>query len=520
MSGRQWRLRTSLIGLLTIISSVTFVVVGAVFVLVRIPQISDETRTDLRLEAADLAQRSEVILGALQAQLELIAAVIPASAGGDVQSVLERAVSEHGAFTAIYEIDHSGAVLRAAVNIALGAGRRQELIGSDLSRDPIFRRVKERQEAIWSDKYLSPVSSALAIAVGVAAGNGIIIGEMSLDYILKTLRTASGRRNLMVWVVDRHGEILADSEDPTRVGVVNLGSEPLLRQAGAEAVSSGRMRFEGRDFEAAIARSDLLNWYVVTRTPGGLANPRVASTLELAITALAGSMLVGLLLAPLWAIGMARPISAITERTRRVADGQPAGSWPRGRTIELNELSADLERMAGILQERQQELEARVQQRTEQLHAANAELSTTLEHLQLTQNELVRSEKLAALGALVAGIAHELNTPLGNGVMAVSTLRNALAAFRQEGVQGLKRSSLDRLLEAMDTGTDIASRNLIRAAELVTSFKQVAADQTSSQRREFALDEVCKEIIVTLQPLLKRNGVAVSVDVPLGLPVD
>ena len=114
-----------------------------------------------------------------------------------MQSVLERAVSEHGAFTAIYEIDHSGAVLRAAVNIALGAGRRQELIGSDLSRDPIFRRVKERQEAIWSDKYLSPVSSALAIAVGVAAGNSIIIGEMSLDYILKTLRTASGRRNLM-----------------------------------------------------------------------------------------------------------------------------------------------------------------------------------------------------------------------------------------------------------------------------------------------------------------------------------
>ena len=69
-------MRTSLIGLLAIISSVTFVVVGAVFVLVRIPQISDETRTDLSFEAADLAQRSEVILGALQAQLELIAAGI------------------------------------------------------------------------------------------------------------------------------------------------------------------------------------------------------------------------------------------------------------------------------------------------------------------------------------------------------------------------------------------------------------------------------------------------------------
>lgn len=159
-------------------------------------------------------------------------------------------------------------------------------------------------------------------------------------------------------MVDRHGEILADSEDSSRVGVINLINEPLLRQVSAEAVTSAPMRFEGRDFEAAIARSPLLEWYFVTRTPGGIANPRVGSTIELGVTALAGSMLLGLALAPFWAMGMARPISAITERARQVADGQPPGAWPRGRTIELNELLANLERMATALQERQQELEA------------------------------------------------------------------------------------------------------------------------------------------------------------------
>jgi len=647
MSGYQWRLRTSLIGLLAIISSVTFLVVGAVLFLVRIPQITAETRADLRLEATDLAQRSTVMLGALQTQLELIAAVISGAPAADVQLALERAVGENNAFTAVYQIDRDGTALRAAVSPALGAGRRQELIGSDLSRDPLFGRTHASQKPVWGDKYLSPVSSVLAIGIGVRVPvvDGVIIGEVPLDYILRTLRAASGRRNLTVWVVDRHGEILADSENSSRVGVVNLAHESLLRQASTAAATSAPMRFEGRDFEAAAARSPLLGWSFVTRTPGGIVNPRVASAIELGIATVAGSMLLGLALAPFWAMGMARPISAITERARQVADGQPPGAWPRGRTIELNELSADLERMATTLQERQQELEAifdaspvgidvldpaqdyalikrndasmglfrasgnpapgapgpnltpwcdrierrafyatlerdgfargeawlrqtdgrqflaaltaqtffsrggaravvvsqditemrrieaevralnaeleaRVQRRTEQLHCANAELSSTVERLRLTQNELVRSEKLAALGALVAGVAHELNTPLGNSVMAVSTLRNALGAFHREKEQGLKRSSLDRLLEAMETGTDIAARNLARAAELVASFKQVAVDQTSAQRRVFTLDEVCNEIVLTLRPLLTRGEVAVTLDVPPGLRLD
>ncbi|TSE21489.1 C4-dicarboxylate transport sensor protein DctB [Tepidimonas alkaliphilus] len=166
------------------------------------------------------------------------------------------------------------------------------------------------------------------------------------------------------------------------------------------------------------------------------------------------------------------------------------------------------------------ELEHKVQERTQHLELTNRELQQTLHELRAAQQQLVQSEKLAALGSLVAGVAHELNTPIGNARMALSTLLEHLRAFEAKLQQGLRRSDLQTLLEQTRTGSSIAEHNLQRAAELVTSFKQVAVDQTSSQRRRFTLDEVVQEILLTLHPQLKHAPVEVAVHVPSGIELD
>jgi signal transduction histidine kinase len=124
------------------------------------------------------------------------------------------------------------------------------------------------------------------------------------------------------------------------------------------------------------------------------------------------------------------------------------------------------------------------------------------------------------LGKLVAGIAHELNTPLGNGVMAVSTLSDRLGQFEREASSGLRKSALAAYLEDSRSGLDIALRNLRRAAGLIGDFKQLAVDRTSDQRREFFLDEVVRENLLALHPVLKRMPFRRVTDIPEGIRMD
>lgn len=181
----------------------------------------------------------------------------------------------------------------------------------------------------------------------------------------------------------------------------------------------------------------------------------------------------------------------------------------------------DKRRIESEILELNANLEQRVVERTEALQQANQELATALETLNMAQEELVRSEKLAALGSLVAGIAHELNTPIGNSLMVASTLVDQTHALNSSyGNHGLKRSELETYLGDAAKAGDILMRNLQRAADLVTGFKQVAVDQTSSQRREFSVAEVVAEIMLTLWPTLKKTGFVFTQQIPAHLVMD
>ncbi len=158
-----------------------------------------------------------------------------------------------------------------------------------------------------------------------------------------------------------------------------------------------------------------------------------------------------------------------------------------------------------ILEEANRNLEEKVRERTE-------ELTHTLNNLKTAQKQLIESEKMAALGGLVAGVAHEINTPIGNSIMAASVLTNETNSFLNAYQNGtLKRSLLNTFLEKAKLSSEIILSNLNRAGELIQSFKQVAVDRTNEIPRTFPVKQYLEEILISLEPQLKKTNHTVMI---------
>jgi len=159
-------------------------------------------------------------------------------------------------------------------------------------------------------------------------------------------------------------------------------------------------------------------------------------------------------------------------------------------------------------------LEQRVAKRTQHLEEA-------LDQLRRTQDELVEAKKLGSLGSLVAGVSHELNTPIGNAMIAASALNDRLQALAKAAAgRSMSRSAMNEFIQVGQELSELVLHSTRRASELIASFKQVAIDGTSEARRSFDLGVALGDLVRAFGPMLKTQAWRIELDVPAGLLCD
>ncbi len=420
--------------------------------------------------------------------------------------------------------------------------------GSDPTRNP-------GREVFWTPVYFDTEAKAWMVSVIQPLDwRGRWVGtwghDITIDDMLKQISEAQAPLDAVSMILSRDGHVIAHPALRERIaaaqGQLSLQElqDPLLSEAMTliQQAAPGTQQARSRDGRYHLVWAPIPGpgWWSVQVLP--------QSAIDALLEQLVATMLVlGVLIlsATLWLLrGVIRhrlqqPLSAVTASTaalaERVLQGEEPKALPPQSSRDLNRLSQAFDTMAAKLAGHRRQEQAALQaleqevaerrQAEEEVRVLNLSLEARVRErglaLEQAQEELVQRETLASLGSLVAGVSHELNTPIGNALIATDTATEALGQIQAMLAGGsVRRGELLSAVDLAHQSLDLALGNIRRSASLLQDFKQVAMDRSSLQRRRFKLRQVTEEVVHLLHFYLKTGAHEVLIDLPDELSLD
>ncbi|WP_241790390.1 ATP-binding protein [Vibrio genomosp. F10] len=364
---------------------------------------------------------------------------------------------------------------------------------------------------VWTPPYMDAGGKGMMISLLAPVYQAdTFIGAVGTDITLKVLDTILNGHPSKIGrfvVLDATGTVVADSQGALKDKTDAVSQREVLSLVNiGEAHQIPAEQIQNVDGGYWISYSlEHTPWNLVLEIPDANINGYILKAIlpYLIMGMLFAALLLFVVLYQHWnfsqpALRLAQFVEEIPE-TKDISIPNIPSRW-RHWFESVARTETDRRLHLSTIEQQTQLLEQRVNERT-------IELQEALKTLKSTQDELIHSEKLAGLGSLVAGIAHELNTPIGNALLVASSIKDFNNDFIESTKEGLRKSVLDQYLSQSAESASSIEHNLRRAAELITSFKQVAIDQTSDQRRKFNLAEILHELRITMTPTLSREQI-------------